>query len=333
MAVLVDKDTRLCVSGITGREGTFHSLNNRNYGTQVVSGVTPGKGGQDVEGIPVFDTFHDAVTETGANTAMVFVPPRFAADSILEAEDAGIDLIIAITEGIPAHDELRVYNHIERGSSRLVGPNCPGILSPGKANVGIIPASFFSEGNVGVVSRSGTLTYQIGNELAGKGFGNSTIVGIGGDPVPGSSFIDVIELFEADPETELIVLERRDRRRRRGAGRRVHRRARDQAGGGVHRRLHRPAGQDDGPCRRHRLGLEGHRRRQGRGPRGQGRARGQDPDGGRGDRRRGTGGLDHRLHVEYRSPVQSFEIPHSNSWPLNRKNLHLVEPYRVGAVG
>ncbi len=206
MAVLVDKDTKLCVSGITGREGTFHSLNNREYGTQVVSGVTPGKGGQDVEGIPVFDTFHDAVMETGANTAMIFVPPRFAADSILEAEDSGIDLIIAITEGIPAHDELRVYNHIARGSSRLVGPNCPGILSPGKANVGIIPAAFFSEGNVGLVSRSGTLTYQIGNELAGRGFGNSSIVGIGGDPVPGSSFIDVIELFEADPETELIVL-------------------------------------------------------------------------------------------------------------------------------
>jgi succinyl-CoA synthetase alpha subunit len=207
MAVLVGKDTRLCVSGITGREGTFHSLNNRTYGTQVVSGVTPGKGGQDVEGIPVFDTFHRAVEETGANTAMIFVPPRFAADSILEAEDAGIELIVAITEGIPAHDELRVYNHLARNpNARLVGPNCPGILSPGKANVGIIPASFFKEGNVGVVSRSGTLTYQIGNELAQSGFGNSSIVGIGGDPVPGSSFIDIIELFEADPETELIVL-------------------------------------------------------------------------------------------------------------------------------
>jgi len=206
MAVLVGEDTRLCVSGITGREGSFHALNNRRYGTQVVSGVTPGKGGQDVEGIPVFDTFHAAVEESGANTAMIFVPPPFAADSILEAEDAGIELIIAITEGVPAHDELRVYNHMRHGSSRLVGPNCPGILSPGKANVGIIPAAFFSEGNVGVVSRSGTLTYQIGNELAGRGFGNSSIVGIGGDPVPGSSFIDVIELFEADPETELIVL-------------------------------------------------------------------------------------------------------------------------------
>jgi len=207
MAVLVDTDTRLCVSGITGREGTFHSLNNRAYGTQVVSGVTPGKGGQDVEGIPVFDTFHEAVEQTGANTAMVFVPPRFAADSILEAEDAGISLIVTITEGIPAHDEMRVYNHLARNPDvRLVGPNCPGILSPGKSNVGIIPAAFFREGNVGVVSRSGTLTYQIGNELAQSGFGNSSIVGIGGDPVPGSSFIDIIELFEADPETELIVL-------------------------------------------------------------------------------------------------------------------------------
>jgi succinyl-CoA synthetase alpha subunit len=208
MSILVNQDTKLCTSGITGREGTFHTLNNRTYGTNVVSGVTPGKEGQDVEGIPVFNTFHRAVEETGANTAMVFVPPRFAADSILEAADAGIELIIAITEGIPAHDELRVFNHLKQAhpTTRLVGPNCPGILSPGKANVGIIPASFFSEGNVGVVSRSGTLTYQIGNELAQKGFGNSTIVGIGGDPVPGTSFIDAIALFEADPETELIVM-------------------------------------------------------------------------------------------------------------------------------
>jgi succinyl-CoA synthetase alpha subunit len=208
MSVLIDKDTRLCVSGITGREGTFHAMNNKRYGTQVVSGVTPGKGGQDVEGVPVFNTFHAAVAETGANTAMIFVPPPFAADSILEAADAGIDTIIAITEGIPAHDELRVFNHLKtrHPGKRLIGPNCPGVLSPGKANVGIIPAAFFSEGNVGVVSRSGTLTYQIGNELAQRGFGNSSIVGIGGDPVPGSSFIDIIELFEADPETELIVM-------------------------------------------------------------------------------------------------------------------------------
>ncbi|MEA2287221.1 MAG: succinyl-CoA synthetase alpha subunit [Solirubrobacteraceae bacterium] len=207
MSILIDKDTRLCVSGITGREGTFHALNNKRYGTNVVSGVTPGKGGQSVDGVPVFNTFHDAVDETGANTAMVFVPPRFAADSVVEAADAGIETIIAITEGIPAHDELRVYTHLKRTPNvRLIGPNCPGVLSPGKANVGIIPADFFKEGNVGVVSRSGTLTYQIGNELAQQGFGNSSIVGIGGDPVPGSSFIDIIALFEADPETELIVM-------------------------------------------------------------------------------------------------------------------------------
>jgi succinyl-CoA synthetase alpha subunit len=206
MAVLIDKDTKLVVSGITGREGTFHATNNKNYGTNVVAGVTPGKAGQSVEGIPVFNTFRDSVEQTGANVAMVFVPPRFAADSILEAADAGIPLVICITEGIPAHDELRVYTHLQRTGTRLVGPNCPGILSPGKANVGIIPASFFKEGNVGVVSRSGTLTYQIGNTLAQAGFGNSSIVGIGGDPVPGSSFIDIIELFQADDQTELIVL-------------------------------------------------------------------------------------------------------------------------------
>ena len=208
MSVLVDRDTRLCVSGLTGREGSFHALNNKRYGTQVVAGVTPGKAGQSVDGVPVFNTFVDAVRETDANAAMIFVPPRFAADSILEAADAGIPVIVAITEGIPAHDELRVFNHLRQAhpGTRLVGPNCPGVLSPGKANVGIIPAAFFKEGNVGVVSRSGTLTYQIGNEIAQQGFGNSSIVGIGGDPVPGSSFIDIITLFEDDAETELIVM-------------------------------------------------------------------------------------------------------------------------------
>ena len=211
MSILIDERTRLAVAGITGREGTFHTLNNRNYGTNVVGGVTPGKGGQDVEGIPVFDSWEQAVAEVQPNTAMIFVPPRFAADSILEAAAAGVELVIAITEGIPAHDELRVYNTLKRDrvggrSTRLIGPNCPGILSPGKANVGIIPASFFKAGNVGVVSRSGTLTYQIGNEIAQAGFGCSSIVGIGGDPVPGSSFVDVLELFEADAETELVVL-------------------------------------------------------------------------------------------------------------------------------
>ena len=208
MSVLVDEHTRLAVAGITGREGSFHTLNNRAYGTSVVGGVTPGKGGQNVEGIPVFDSWQQAMEQCSPDTAMIFVPPRFAADSILEAAAAGVQLIVAITEGIPAHDELRVYNVLarEHPGARLVGPNCPGILSPGKANVGIIPASFFRAGNVGVVSRSGTLTYQIGNEIAQAGFGCSTIVGIGGDPVPGSSFVDVLELFEADEQTDLVVL-------------------------------------------------------------------------------------------------------------------------------
>jgi succinyl-CoA synthetase alpha subunit len=208
MSVLVDAGTRLAVAGMTGREGSFHTLNNRRYGTNVVAGVTPGKGGSELEGIPVFDTWEQAVGETQPNTAMIFVPPAFAAGSILEAAAAGVELIVAITEGIPAQDELRAYNVLKRDHprARLVGPNCPGILSPGKANVGIIPAAFFQQGNVGVVSRSGTLTYQIGNEIAQSGFGCSTIVGIGGDPVPGSSFVDILELFESDAETELVVM-------------------------------------------------------------------------------------------------------------------------------
>jgi succinyl-CoA synthetase alpha subunit len=206
MSILVNEDTKLVVQGLTGREGSFHGLRNRDYGTDLVAGVTPGKGGTDVEGVPVYDTVRDAVAEHGANTSMVFVPPPLAADAIYEAADAGIETIVCITEGIPAHDMLTLYNHLQRTPSRLIGPNCPGVLSPGKANVGIIPAHFFSEGRVGLVSRSGTLTYQIGNELAQLGVGNSTIVGIGGDPIVGSSFIDVITLFEQDDQTELIVM-------------------------------------------------------------------------------------------------------------------------------
>ena len=208
MSILIDQNTRLAVAGITGREGSFHTLNNRAYGTNVVGGINPKKAGENVEGIPVFADWKTTVAETGANTAMIFVPPPFAAQSALEAAEAGVEVVITITEGIPAHDELKLYNTVKRDfpGTTLIGPNCPGILSPGKANVGIIPAAFFKEGNVGVVSRSGTLTYQIGNELAQKGFGNSTIVGIGGDPVPGSSFVDIVKLFEADDQTELIVL-------------------------------------------------------------------------------------------------------------------------------
>jgi succinyl-CoA synthetase alpha subunit len=206
VAVIVDRDTRLVVQGLTGSEGSFHGTRNRDYGTQVVAGVTPGKGGQDVNGIPVFDTVADAVEETGANTTMVFVPARFAADAIYEAVDAGIETVVCIAEGLPAHEMLRVYNYIRPRRITMLGPNCPGALSPGKANVGIIPAEIFREGAVGLVSRSGTLTYQIGHELTQLGLGNSTIVGIGGDPVVGSSFIDVLGRFEADDETEYVVM-------------------------------------------------------------------------------------------------------------------------------
>ena len=206
MAIIVDRDTRLVVQGLTGREGSFHGLRNRAYGTQLVAGVTPGKGGTDVEGVPVFNTVADAVDETGANTTMVFVPARFAGDAIYEAVDAGISTVICIAEGLPAHDMLRIYTYIRRRGVTMIGPNCPGALSPGKANVGIIPAEIFSEGNIGLVSRSGTLTYQIGHELTQLGVGNSTIVGIGGDPVVGSSFIDILERFERDPETEYVVM-------------------------------------------------------------------------------------------------------------------------------
>ena len=206
MAIIVNEETKLVISGLTGREGTFHGLRNRDYGTDVVAGVTPGKGGQDVEGIPVHDTIAEAVSERGANTSMIFVPARFAAAAMSEAIDAGVHTVIAITEGIPVYDMLRVYWQAKEAGVRLIGPNCPGALSPGKSNVGIIPAQFFDPGSIGVVSKSGTLTYQIGNELKQAGAGNSSIVGIGGDPIIGSDFIDILALFEQDPETELIVM-------------------------------------------------------------------------------------------------------------------------------
>jgi len=206
MAILVDNDTRLVVQGLTGSEGRFHGLRNRGYGTQLVAGVTPGKGGQDVDGVPVLDTVAAAVSEYGANTSMIFVPAPFAADAIYEAVDAGVHTVITITEGVPAHEMLRIQAYLRSREVRLLGPNCPGALSPGKANVGIIPAEIFRPGDIGLVSRSGTLTYQIGHELTQMGLGNSTIVGIGGDPVVGSSFVDILELFEADPETKYVVM-------------------------------------------------------------------------------------------------------------------------------
>ena len=208
MAIYIDGNTRLVVQGITGREGGFHALRNRDYGTNLVAGMTPGKGGTDVGGVPVFDSMAEAVAETGANVAMTFVPPPFAADAVLEAAAAeGIDLIVCITEGIPAQDEAKVFNYIKQTTgTALIGPNCPGLISPGKANVGIMPHEITLAGRVGVVSRSGTLTYQAVHELTANGIGQSTCVGIGGDPVPGTSFIDVLERFQADDETDAIVM-------------------------------------------------------------------------------------------------------------------------------
>ncbi len=206
MAIIVDSGTRLVVQGLTGSEGRFHGLRNRAYGTNLVAGVTPGKGGQDVEGVPVYDTVFEAVSEQGANAAMIFVPAPFAADAVYESVAAGIETVICITEGVPAHDMLRIHSYIRSRGVTMIGPNCPGVLSPGKANVGIIPAEIFRAGNIGLVSRSGTLTYQIGHELTQLGLGNSTIVGIGGDPVVGSSFIDLLRRFEADSETEYVVM-------------------------------------------------------------------------------------------------------------------------------
>jgi succinyl-CoA synthetase alpha subunit len=206
MPVLLDRDTRVVVQGITGKEGAFHTLRNRSYGTQVVAGVTPGKAGQDVEGIPVFDTVVEAVEETGAEASLTFVPARFAADAILEATDAGIRLIVCITEGIPVLDMARVYNYLRGKEQILIGPNCPGLISPGKANLGIIPGEITMEGHVGLVSRSGTLTYQIMNELTQRGMGQSTCIGIGGDPIIGTGFVDVLGRFQDDPQTKAVVL-------------------------------------------------------------------------------------------------------------------------------
>ena len=208
MAILVDKNTRLLVQGITGREGEFHSSQMLDYGTNLVAGVTPGKGGQSAcDGrVPVFDTVREAVDATGADTSVVYVPARFAADAILEATDAGIGLVVCITEGIPVNDMIRVRAYVGQRGTRLVGPNCPGLLTPGQAKVGIMPGHIAAPGPVGVVSRSGTLTYEVVYALTLKGIGQTTCVGIGGDPIIGTRFVDCLELFEADPETEQVVL-------------------------------------------------------------------------------------------------------------------------------
>ena len=206
MAIWVGRETRVLVQGLTGREGSFHARLCREYGTRIVAGVTPGKGGSDHEGIPVYNTVMEAVTNEGADTALVFVPPRFAADAILEGVDAGLDLVVCITEGIPVSDMLRVAGVIRRSGTRLIGPNCPGIISPGKCKVGIMPGHIHREGRVGVISRSGTLTYEAVAQLSSRGLGQSTCIGIGGDPIVGTGFIEALEAFQNDEETDAVVL-------------------------------------------------------------------------------------------------------------------------------
>ncbi len=206
MAIFVGADTRMVVQGITGREGAFHAAACRDYGTKLVAGVTPGKGGQEAVGVPIFDTVAEAVEKAGANTSFVVVPPPFAADAIAEAMDAGVELVVAITEGVPARDMVRTLRAAEGGNSRLVGPNCPGVISPGRAKVGIMPGFIHREGPVGVVSRSGTLTYEAVHQLTARGIGQSTCIGIGGDPVIGTTFVDALEAFARDDETEAVIL-------------------------------------------------------------------------------------------------------------------------------
>ncbi len=207
MSIIVHKTSRVLVQGITGKEGTFHTLQMMEYGTQVVAGVTPGKGGQKFEGtVPIFNTVKEAVDVTKANVSVVFVPPAFAADAVYEAADAGIETVVCISEGIPAMDMLKVYNYLKKTGTRLIGPNCPGIISPGRCKVGIMPGFIHKEGNVGVISRSGTLTYEAVDQLTRQGMGQSTCIGIGGDPVIGTRFIDALQLFKDDPDTKAVVL-------------------------------------------------------------------------------------------------------------------------------
>ena len=263
MSILVDKNTRVVCQGITGKAGEFHSKNCIEYGTNLVAGVTPGKGGQTALDRPVCDTVVEAVEQHGANATMIFVPPPFTADAILEAADAGLKVIIAITEGVPVLDMARTYKTLKNDYADvvLVGPNCPGVITPGECKMGIMPGYIHQPGPVGVMSRSGTLTYEAVWQLSNLGLGQSTCVGLGGDPIVGSSFIDLLKMYEADGKTEAIMMMGEIGGNRRGRSRRLHQAARHEAGRRLHRRPHRPSRQAHGARRRDHLGRQRHRRR------------------------------------------------------------------------
>ena len=304
MSILVDRNTRLVVQGFTGKEGTFHAEQMIEYGTPVVAGVTPGKGGQTHLDRPVFNTVAEAVEQEGANTSVIFVPPPFAADAILEAASAGIEVIVCITEGIPVRDMVPAYHYVKQQGAVLIGPNCPGVITPEEAKIGIMPGNIFSSGSVGVISRSGTLTYEAVDQLTRQGLGQSTAVGIGGDPIIGSRFIDILRLFEADERTDAVVL----------IGE-IGGTAEEEASGPPH-----------GACRRHHFRRQGDRRRQIRRPRGGRRHHRQEP---RGDRRRGQVGAARRGVAPADGATSSIRRddrmviprrPHPVSWRFEASN-------------
>ncbi len=289
MSIWVNSETKVVVQGLTGKEGTFHAAKCREYGTKIVAGVTPGKAGQKVDGVPVFNTMDDAVRETGANASLIFVPPPFAADAILEAADAGIEVVVCISEGIPARDMIRVQRILQGLPTRLIGGNCPGIITPGECKLGIMPGHISIPGPVGVVSRSGTLTYEAVGQLTALNLGQSTCVGIGGDALPGTNFIDCLEAFEEDSQTEAIVMigEIGGSAEEDAAAfieQFVH-----QTSGGVHRRPDGASGPPHGPRRRHHLRRQGHRGRQDRSSPGGGHRHCSDPGGNRHDDEAGNG--------------------------------------------
>ena len=257
MSILVNKSTRVIVQGLTGREGTFHAKACAEYGTKIVGGVTPGKGGTTHEGWPIFNTVQEAVDKTGADASVIFVPPPFAADAIMEAADAEVELIVCITEGIPTLDMVRAWEFLQNRRSRLIGPNCPGIISPGHCKIGIMPARIHHEGPVGIVSRSGTLTYEAVYQLTTRGIGQSTAIGIGGDPIIGTNFLDALELFNRDPQTEAVIMIGEIGGNAEETAAEYVKTAHEEAGGRIHRRTDRASGTPHGPCRRDHLRRQG----------------------------------------------------------------------------